>query len=217
MVPSKGVPLVGEGLFRLPKVWSQSSCFGPQASLYLGDFELKAIRDLGTASRSCAVTEGVVGATRALEVVVFLNNSSMEEAVRSDALARERDETAKKMVELEVEVTALREGASDKDKMIPFLEEKAESASRYHRELNEVRARFAAEKKVLEDTLRDVSQPGEDEIEDTAVLARPALVYKLEELERNPVGAARHGFDNAIEQLKVVNPGVQFLWTGFIF
>jgi hypothetical protein len=198
-------------------VWSQSGRFGPQASFYLGDSELKAIRDLGTAGRSRAVTEGVIGAMRALEVAMFLNNSSMEEAVRSDTLAHERDETAKKMAELEAEVAALREGSSDKDKMIAFLDEKAESASRYHRELNEVRARFAAEKKVLEDALHDATQPGEDETEDTVVLARPALGYKLEELERNLVGAARHGFDNAIEQLKVVNQGVQFRVDGHHF
>jgi hypothetical protein len=154
---------------------------------------------------------------RALEVAVFLNNSSMAEVVCFDPLAHERDEKAKKMAELEAEVTALRAGASDKDKMSVFLEEKAESASRYHRELNEVRARFAIGKKVLEDALRDATQPGEDKTEDTAVLARPALVYKIEELERNLVGAAHHGFDNAIEQLKVVNPGVQFSVDGLHF
>jgi hypothetical protein len=146
VVLSKGVPPIDECMFQLPKVWSQSGRLGPQASLYLGDSQLKAIRDLGTASQSRAVTEGVVGAMRALEVVVFLNNSSMKGAVCSGALARERDETTKKMAELEAKVTSLRAGASDKDKMIAFFEEKAESASRFHRDLNEVRARFAAEK-----------------------------------------------------------------------
>ena len=80
--------------------------------------------------------------------------------------------------------------------------------SRCRRELTEVRTKFAAKKRALEDALRDATQPGEDETEDTAMLGRPALVYRLEELERNLVGAARHGFDNAIEQLKVVNPDV---------
>lgn len=37
----------GEGLFQLPKVWSESGRFGSQASLYLSDLELRAIRDLG--------------------------------------------------------------------------------------------------------------------------------------------------------------------------
>jgi hypothetical protein len=36
-------------------------------------------------------------------------------------------------------------------------------------------------------------------------------------LERNLVGVARHGFENAIEQLKVVNPGVQFHEDGLNF
>jgi len=75
---------------------------------------------------------------------------------------------------------------------------------------------FAAEKKALEDVLRD-SLPGEDETEDTTLLARPALVYRIEELERNLVGAARHGFDNVVDQLKVVNPGVEFRVDGIHF
>jgi chromosome segregation ATPase len=121
------------------------------------------------------------------------------------------------MAELEAEVATLKAGASDKDKRIAFLEEKAESASRYHRELNEVRAKFAAAKRALEDALHDATQPGKDETEDTVVLGRHALVYRLEELESNLVGVARHGFDNAIEQLKVVNPGVSFRVDGLHF
>jgi hypothetical protein len=198
-------------------VWSQSDRFGPQASLHIGDPELKAIRDLGTAGRTRAVTEGVVGAMRALEVAVFLNNSSMEDAVRADALAREREATTKRIAELEAEVAALKANASENGKLIAFMEEKAEVGSRCCRELTEVRAKFAAEKRALEDALRDATQPGEDETEDTAVLARPALVYRLEELERNLVGAASHGFNNAIEQLKVVNPGVQLCVDGLNF
>jgi len=70
---------------------------------------------------------------------------------------------------------------------------------------------------VLEDALCDASLPGEDETEDTAVLARPTLLYKIEELERNLVGVARHGFDNVVDQLKVVNPGVEFRVDGIHF
>jgi vacuolar-type H+-ATPase subunit I/STV1 len=198
-------------------VWSQSGRFGPQALLYLGESELKAIRDLGPAGRSCGVTGEVVGAMRALEVAVFLNNSSMEETVHADALIREREETSMRISGLEAEVAALRAGTVVKENKITLLEEQAESASRYHRELNKVRARFAAERKALEDALRDVIQPGEDETEDTAMLGCLALVYRLEELKRNLIGVARHGFDNAIEQLKVVNPGVQFRVDGIYF
>ena len=88
--------------------------------------------------------------------------------------------------------------SSEKDKMLAFLEKKADSAARYYQELKEARAKFFAEKKARESALRD-SRPGEDETEDTTVLARPALVYRIEEFERNLVGAARHGFDNALD------------------
>jgi len=73
------------------------------------------------------------------------------------------------------------------------------------------------EKKALENALHDTSLPGEDETEDTTELVRPALVYKIEELERNLVGAAGHGFDNAVDQLKVVNHGVEFRMNGIHF
>jgi hypothetical protein len=56
-----------------------------------------------------------------------------------------------------------------------------------------------------------------DDTEDTNVLAHPALIYRIEELERNLVGAACHGFDNVVDQLKVVNPGVEFRMDGFQF
>jgi len=217
LVPSKDASSAAEGLFQLPKLWSESSRFGSQASLYLSDPDLRAIRDLGVVGRSRAVTDGVVSAMRALEVVVYMNNSSMEEAVRSDALTRERGEMAKKMTDMEAELVAAKKVNLEKDNMIAFLGKKAELVTRYSDELKEVRAQFVAKKKALEDALHDASLPGEDETEDTAELARPALVYRIEELERNSVDAARHGFDNAIDQLKVVNPGVQFRVDGIHF
>jgi len=57
--------------------------------------------DLGVVGRSRVVADGVVNVMRALEVAVYMNNSSMKEVVRSDALTRERSEMAKKMVEME--------------------------------------------------------------------------------------------------------------------
>lgn len=217
VIPHQGAFPAEEGLFQLPKVWSQSNHFGPQASLYLGDFELKAIRDLGPAGRSRAVTEGVISAMRALEVTVFLNNSSTEESVRSDAFARERGEMANKMARMEAELAAVKEASYRKDNMISSLKKKGELVTRYSDELKEARAQFAAEKRALEDALHDTSLPSEDETENTAELARPALVYQIEELERNLVGVARHGFANVIDQLQVVNLGVHFQVEGIDF
>jgi len=75
---------------------------------------------------------------------------------------------SKRIADLEAELVASRKVASDKDKMLAFLEKKADLAARYYQELKEARANFAAKKKALENALRD-SRPGEDEMEDTAV------------------------------------------------
>lgn len=80
-----------------------------------------------------------------------MNNSSTEGVVRSGALAREKEEMAKKVSTLEAELAAAKKAASEKDKKLAFLEKKADSAARLYNELKEVHAKFAAEKKGLED------------------------------------------------------------------
>jgi len=62
-------------------VWSESRSLGSQASLFLSDPKLKGIRDLGVVGRTRAMTEEVISAMKALEIVVYMNNSSTEEAV----------------------------------------------------------------------------------------------------------------------------------------
>lgn len=86
------------------------------------------------------MTDAVLSAMRALEVVVYRNNSSMEEAVRSDALARERGEMAKKIADIEAELAAVKEASSKKDNMISSLKKKAKLVTRYSDELNEAHA-----------------------------------------------------------------------------
>jgi len=99
-------------------VWSELGSFGSHASLFLSDPELKVIRDLGVAGRTRAVTEGVISAMKALKIIVYMNNSSTEEVVRFDALAREKEVMSKKIADLETELVALRKTASEKDKML---------------------------------------------------------------------------------------------------
>jgi len=84
---------ISEGkLIELPNVWLKPDKFGPQSTLILGDRELKMITDLGVAGKSEAMTEGIIGAMKALEIVVVLNNSSTEGMICADAMAKERDE-----------------------------------------------------------------------------------------------------------------------------
>ena len=59
------------------------------------------INDLGVAGRIQAMTEGIIGAMKALEISVVLNNSSTEGMVRVDAVAKERDEALAKKEKLD--------------------------------------------------------------------------------------------------------------------
>jgi len=99
------VILLGEGeLFELPNVWSKPDRFGPQSSMLLSDPELKVIHDLGVAGRSQVMTEGTIGAMKALEIAMVLNNSSTEGMVRTDAVAKERDKVLAKKEKLDKEL-----------------------------------------------------------------------------------------------------------------
>jgi len=99
------VILLGEGeLFELPNVWSKPDRFGPQSSMLLSDPELKVIHDLGVAGRSQVMTEGIIGAMKALEIAVVLNNSSTEGMVRTDEVAKERDKVLAKKEKLDKEL-----------------------------------------------------------------------------------------------------------------
>jgi hypothetical protein len=69
--------------------------------------------------------------------------------------------------------------------------------------------RLAEEKVSLEEALRKVDLPGEDEVEDLAVLRRAGLVDRIGELEGSLVEALQLGFDRAVAQLKVTNPGIE--------
>jgi len=102
-------------------VWSDSDRFGAHASLFLRDPELKVIRDPGTAGRSQAVTEGVVCVMKALEIAVYMINSSNEEVVRSDALAQEKEVMFKKMADLESELATLKKTVLEKDQLLDFF------------------------------------------------------------------------------------------------
>jgi hypothetical protein len=74
--------------------------------------------------------------------------------------------------------------------------------------------KFVEDNKTLEDALCNATLPGEEEFEDTACLDRSGMIVKINELERRFVGAACHNFNNAVEQLKVVNLEVELSVEG---
>jgi hypothetical protein len=74
--------------------------------------------------------------------------------------------------------------------------------------------KLAEEKVTLEESLKKADFPGEDETEDIAVLRRAVLVERVRVLEGSLVDTVKLGFDRAVAQLKVVNPGVDLCVEG---
>jgi len=113
---SSGNP-AGEGeLFELPNVWSKPDKFGPQSTFFFSDPELKVIDDLGVAGRIQAMTEGIISAMKALEIVVVLNNSSTEGMVCVDVVAKERDGVVAKKEKLDKELADVKSKLSTIEK-----------------------------------------------------------------------------------------------------
>jgi hypothetical protein len=74
--------------------------------------------------------------------------------------------------------------------------------------------KLAGEKASLEEALKKADLSGEDEAEDLAVLRRADLVDRIGELEGSLVEAVKLGFERAVAQLKVVNPGIKLVVEG---
>jgi hypothetical protein len=146
---------------------------------------------------------------KALEVAAALNNASLESEVRVDALAREKDALSAKVAALEEDQRSKRSVAEERDRQLAALKEQLAEAQGALGQAAESSRRLAEEKATLEEALRKADLPGEDEGEDLAVLRRAGLVDRIGELEGSLVDAVKLGFDWAVAQLKVVNPGIE--------
>jgi len=66
----------------------------------------------------------------------------------------------------------------------------------------------------LEESLKKADLPVEDETKDTVVLNRADLIERVSVMEGSLVEAVQLGFDCAVAQLTVVNPGVDLCVEG---
>ena len=58
---------------------------------------------------------------------------------------------------------------------------------------------------------------GLDEVEDISILNMAQLVTMIQELRKDVLSTAPYGFDNAVEQLKILNLGIQLKIEGMHF
>ena len=149
-----------------------------------------------------------------LVVATALNNASMEGELWADVLVKERDALAAKVSWLEGGAAAARSVTEERDRSIAALEKQLADAQTALEQEAESSGKLVEEKAALEESLKKAYLSGEDETEDIAVLRRADLVEKVSVLEESSVDAVQLGFDRAVAQLKVVNPGTNLCVEG---
>jgi hypothetical protein len=131
-----------------------------------------------------------------------------------DALVREKVALTAKVAALEEDQRRKRSVAEERDRQLASLKEQLSEAQTALKRATESSRKLAEEKASLEEALKKADLPGEDEAEDLAVLRRAGLVDKIGELEGSLVDDVKLGFERAVAQLKVVNPGIELIVEG---
>jgi hypothetical protein len=155
------------------------------------------------------ITDGVIATMKTLEVTAALNNAPLEGEVRVDTLVRERDALTAKVAALEEDQRSKRSVAEERDHQLASLKEQLSGAQTALEQATDSSRKLAEEKASLEEALKKADLPGEDEAEDLAVLRRAGLVDRIGKLEGSLVDVVKLGFELAVAQLKVVNPGIE--------
>ncbi|KEH17193.1 hypothetical protein MTR_0034s0130 [Medicago truncatula] len=107
---------------KLPRVWSEPDQCGPYSTLFLDDSELRIIQDLGPPGRSKAIADGAIATMKALEVAAALNNVSLENEIRVNALAQERDALTAKVAAIEEDERSKRSVVEERDRQFTAME-----------------------------------------------------------------------------------------------
>jgi cell division protein FtsB len=151
--------------------------------------------------------EDATGLLRLLEKALFLNKDRQN---RADDLAKLKAANTK----LEAENMALENEVVDlRGKRENFVAQAKEN-----RELKGELAKFSEERKRFEEEisrLKLAMAPAEDETDNTKDLStRAELVARVRKLGDSVLAGMKHGWKNAISQIKVVNPGVELSLEG---
>jgi len=134
--------------------------------------------------------------------------------IRVNALGPERDALTAKVAALEQDARSKRSIAKERDRSFAATEEQLAEVRASLRQAADSSRKLAEEKAFLEEALKNADLPGEEETEDTIGLRRADLMARVGELEGSLVEAVQLGFDRAVAQLKVVNPGIDLCVEG---
>jgi hypothetical protein len=203
------IPLVDlevEKPFLLPRVVSKKD-FLEKNPLQVAAVDKAAILEMDDESGRDRIIDDSAGLLRMLETVLVLHE---DRSNRRDDLEKLKAENAKLEAEnmkLENEVVDLR---GKKENFV--------AAAKENRELKDELAKFVEEKKKNEEDIRLLKlamAPAGDETENTRDLTtRAEFVARVRKLGDSVLAGVKHGRQNALALIKVVNPGVELSFEG---
>ncbi|KAK2428729.1 hypothetical protein QL285_027227 [Trifolium repens] len=192
--------------FLLPKVVTDKD-FLDKNSLQVAAVERAAILGMDDEATRDQIIDDSAALLRMLERVLVLQE---DRGSRQRDFKKQKDEylaLEARNMKLENEVVDLR---GKKENFV--------AAAKENRELKDEVARFEEKTKKLEEemaSLKLAMAPAEDETENTREMStRAEFVARIRKLGDSVLAGVKHGWQNALAQVKVANPGVELSFDG---
>jgi hypothetical protein len=192
--------------FLLPKVITDQD-FLEKNPLQVAAVEKAALLEMNEEAAHDQIVDDSTALLRMVERVMVLHEDRSDRRKELERMKGEFSKLEAENMKLENEVVDLR---GKKENFV--------AAARENRELREEVAKFEEVKKKLEEEIQSLKlamAPAEDETENTRELSsRADLVARVRKLGESVLSGVKHGWQNALAQVKVANPGVELSFEG---
>jgi hypothetical protein len=192
--------------FLLPKVVTDQD-FLEKNPLQVAVVEKAALLEMNEEAAHDQIVDDSTALLRMVERVMVLHEDRSDRRKELERMKGEFSKLEAENMKLENEVVDLR---GKKENFV--------AAARENRELKEEVAKFEEVKKKLEEEIQSLKlamAPAEDETENTRELSsRADLVARVRKLGESVLSGVKHGWQNALAQVKVANPGVELSFKG---
>ncbi|KAI5419410.1 hypothetical protein KIW84_043547 [Lathyrus oleraceus] len=202
----------GPGSYLLPPCYVERSFFKAEESIAVPAPEAKAILDQDVAARRKDLARDIAAVIRVMETAMVLSDTSVSTASLEDALLQVRTEKERLSKDLSdyKEEHQLQEGLSQKLEEVEKERDQLKAAKASleeqvvdHQKLTEDNACLRAQVESLEGKVRPLADETEEE---RALGSRGELLGHIRTLNQDLVACFKEGFDNAVEQLGLLNP-----------
>ncbi|KAI5407378.1 hypothetical protein KIW84_053579 [Lathyrus oleraceus] len=202
----------GPGSYLLPPCYVERSFFKAEESIAVPAPEAKAILDQDVAARRKDLARDIAAVIRVMETAMVLTDTSVSTASLEEALLQVRTENERLSQDLSdyKEEHQLQEGLSQKLEEVEKERDQLKAAKASleeqvvdHQKLTEDNAYLRAQVESLEGKVRPLADETEEE---RALGSRGELLGHIRTLNQDLVACFKEGFDNAVEQLGLLNP-----------